>query len=86
MGKSAAIHRLPDTLVLLAHPDILPWLSKFFSRIDFAQFTVTTQPFTVRTMLPNNAPGDASQTAQGSAEDPGLALAVGFVTIEQNEA
>ncbi|NBV77051.1 hypothetical protein EBR66_02740 [bacterium] len=36
--------RIPNTLILVAHPDITDWLSSFFERIDFAPFTVTTRP------------------------------------------
>lgn len=43
MGKQ----RMPNTLVLFAHPDIAPWLARLFSRIDFAQFTIPLQPFVV---------------------------------------
>ena len=44
--------RLPNNLLLVAHPDIVPWLSRFFSRIDFAQFTLTAQPFSVSVLSP----------------------------------
>jgi hypothetical protein len=79
MGKSAALHRLPDTLILIAHPDILPWLSELFSRIDFAQFTLTTQPFVVRTLSTVGLTRSA-QPQSGVALDPGLALATEFVS------
>src|SRR3989344_3073449 len=44
-GRLSASRRLPNRLLLLAHEDLSPWLVRFFSRIDFAQFTVTTRPF-----------------------------------------
>ncbi|PIR83572.1 hypothetical protein COU18_02715 [Candidatus Kaiserbacteria bacterium CG10_big_fil_rev_8_21_14_0_10_51_14] len=69
MGKAGATNRLPDTMILIAHPDMFPWLSRLFSRIDFSQFTLTAQPFVVKKM---------SNTASGT-EDPNLALAIEFV-------
>ncbi|MBI4093659.1 hypothetical protein HY417_01735 [Candidatus Kaiserbacteria bacterium] len=46
----SATRRLPNKLVLLSHEDLAPWLLHFFSRLDFAQFTVTTRPFTPTTL------------------------------------
>ncbi len=43
----AAKRRLPNQLYLLTHPDLMPWFTQFFSRIDFAQCTLTLQPYTV---------------------------------------
>jgi hypothetical protein len=82
MTACAAIRRLPNKLILIAQPDILPWLSKFFSRIDFTQFTLTTQPFSVETVGLDNlsawvAPG------RGAVPDTGVALAVALVNSEQ---
>ena len=50
MASSAEGKRLPNRLLLMAQPDLLPWLTKFFGRIDFTQFTQTTQPFVVETL------------------------------------
>jgi hypothetical protein len=83
MGKCAALNRLPDTIVLIAHPDVVSWLSKFFSRIDFAQFTLTTQPFAVEALDTTGLTG-LLQPPAAIALDSGLALASRFVTIEQN--
>lgn len=44
--------RLPSTITLLTHPDLAVWLTRFFSRIDFAQFTEISQPFEVITFSP----------------------------------
>lgn len=44
-SRLSAFRRLPNRLVLLADENLAPWLSRFFGRIDFAQFTVTTRPF-----------------------------------------
>lgn len=43
----AGDRRLPNRLILSAPRDLSDWLQSFFARIDFAQFTVTTQPFAV---------------------------------------
>jgi hypothetical protein len=41
------VYRLPNACLVLADPDIAPWLEHVFARIDFAQFTVTSQPLSV---------------------------------------
>ncbi len=82
IGKCAAERRLPNTLVLVAHPDLSLWLSKFFSRIDFAQFTLTTQPFTVRTLQSKDF-ASFVQLDDGVVLDSELALACGLVHIER---
>ncbi len=81
LGKCAFERRVPNTLVLLSHPDILPWMARFFARIDFAQFTLTTQPFDVRGVQI----GDLSKLisrADGVVVDSPLATACGLVNIE----
>lgn len=45
ISSIATSYRAPNTLVLFAHRDMTEWLSRFFARIDFTQFTVTTLPF-----------------------------------------
>lgn len=85
MGKCASSRRLPNTFVLMVHPDMAPWLSKFFSRIDFAQFTLTTQPFTVET-LGAQVLSQWVQPKNGMVLDSGLALAAGLVNIEVQPA
>ena len=52
IAKLVSRRRLPNHLILATHDDLAPWLSTLFSRIDFAQFTTTTQPFTVRALKP----------------------------------
>jgi hypothetical protein len=47
LAALSAKARLPQELLLFVHPDISPWLMRFFSRLDFAQFTVPLQPFAV---------------------------------------
>lgn len=83
MVKCTAERRLPNTLVLFAHPDISPWLSKFFSRIDFAQFTLTTQPYSVRTLLMTDL-AHLVRPEEGVVLDAGLALVCALVNIEKS--
>lgn len=49
MAKIATERRAPNELLLSAYPDLEEWLVAFFSRIDFAQFTVTSLPMSVYT-------------------------------------
>jgi hypothetical protein len=82
MSACAAKERLPNKLILIVQPDLAPWLSKFFSRIDFAQFTLTTRPFSVETI----ATKDLSRwvaAARGVLPDTGIALSVALVNTEQ---
>jgi hypothetical protein len=53
-GKLMTLRRLPNDLMLIANPDFAPWLSNFFSRLDFGQFTVTTRQFAIRTLTPED--------------------------------
>ena len=50
----ASVRRLPNDLLLFAPFELTPWLTHFFTRIDFSQFTATTQPFSVVTMQPGD--------------------------------
>ena len=74
MGKLAASRRLPHTLLLSAPPHLAPWLSSFFARIDFTQFTATALPFTVE-RLDSPLP----------IEDEGLSLGFALVNRELQE-
>jgi hypothetical protein len=84
MAKCAAVRRIPGTLVLVVHPDLAHWLASFFSRIDFTQFTQTTQPFTVETIGTNDMKRWVVPE-HGVVLDGGLAIASAFVNIEKNE-
>ncbi len=81
MGKLALRQRLPNALILAAHEDIKPWLSQFFSRIDFTQFTTTTRPFIPRPMTHEEMTMRVVPEA-GIVIDPGLAMAAALVNIE----
>jgi hypothetical protein len=81
MGKSASGRRLPDALLLIVNPDMAPWLSKFFSRIDFTQFTLTAQPFAVEAL----APADFARWVlpeSGVTLDSGIALSCALSAID----
>jgi hypothetical protein len=47
LANLAGKTRLPISLLLSVHPDCASWLNKFFSKLDFAQFTIPLQPFSV---------------------------------------
>lgn len=63
--------RLSNTLILFAHPDLAPWLTHFFARLDFSQFTASAQPFSVRAITPEQL-GVHIQVSGESAADIGL--------------
>ena len=83
MSKMSAVRRLPNALVLSANEDLSQWLAHFLSRIDFAQFTMTTQPFSARALTRN----DLSElvSAEGGVKiDAGLSVASALVNIEEH--
>jgi hypothetical protein len=71
--------RLPGTIILIAHPDLAPWLARFFSRIDFTQFTETSQTFAVTEFKVPNASGGAA----GGTTDIDLAVAFALINNEK---
>jgi hypothetical protein len=81
MGKIALTERLPNMLVLAAQEDLVPWLSQFFSRIDFTQFTVTTRPFMAEAITHKNIESLIT-VPPGTLPDPGLCVAGALVNIE----
>ena len=81
MGRIAATERLPNALILAVQEDMAPWLSQFFSRIDFTQFTVTTQPFEAA-MITHKEIADMVTFSVGVTPDPGLSIAGALVNIE----
>ena len=62
-GKLMSLRRLPNDLVLIVAPDFAPWMSNFFSRLDFGQFTVTTRQFATRTLSPGDLGTFVAQNA-----------------------
>lgn len=81
-GKIAGIRRVPNMLMLSAHQSLMPWLETFFTRVDFGQFTRTTEPFTVTTLSPERLT-PCAVFDEGVAPDTGLALAAGFVNTQE---
>lgn len=83
-AKLAAKRRLPNTAMLSVPEEIAPWMAGFFSRIDFAQFTATTQPFKIELLTADHL-SDAV-TWEGAAPDTGLGIAAGYVNILADRA
>jgi len=83
LSKISSTRRIPNSLVLAAPQDLAPWLAQFLSRLDFAQFTVTTKPFTTRSLNPRDLDG-LIMYAPGAKLDPGLSVACALVNIEES--
>lgn len=83
MAACASVRKLPNKLLLIAHPDISAWLSKFFARIDFTQFTQTTQPFITQTLSSKDLEKFV-MPEKGVVIDTGLAISAALVNIEKN--
>jgi hypothetical protein len=73
IGQIAAERRVSNTLLLLAHKDLEPWLTRLLSRIDFSQFTITTLPFDVH-------------AAAGFSATGALAVSLALVNSELSES
>lgn len=81
-AKLAEKRRIPNALVLSTPPALAPWFENFLTRVDFGQFTITTTPFSVRTLTPK-ALASYVVFDQGAIGDTGLATAVAFVNIQE---
>lgn len=79
IAKIATSRRVPNTLLLVAHPDLESWLGTFFSRIDFAQFTTTSLPLSVCT--PSAL--DVGQWVEGAIIPDPITVCAALVNIEQ---
>lgn len=75
----AAKRRLPNEALLITHADLSPWFAQFFSRIDFAQFTMTSRPFSVHALAPHDL---AKYVAGERLHDVSLLIAATLVHIE----
>ncbi len=78
IGKMALSHRAANDLLLVVHHDLEVWLTQFFSRIDFSQFTITAAPFVVST--PSSI--DSRLWFDGELPNQSLAAGVALVNIE----
>jgi len=76
----AATRRLPNACMLFAPAELTPWLQGFFERIDFSQFTATTQPLLVETLSPEHLL-DSVHWRSGVVPDAGLGIAASSVNI-----
>ncbi|MDP3646049.1 MAG: hypothetical protein Q8R25_03100 [bacterium] len=75
--------RLPDTLVLFTHPDLMAWLTHFFSRIDFAQFTIPMHPFSVQLLSSEDLKSKSGiRVAHNVSVDTGMLMVSSFVNTQ----
>lgn len=81
----AAERKLPKTLVLVTEPALADWLSQFFARIDFTQFTVTTQPFTVEALRADEMRTSVQSPDPKFASDYSLMLGATFVRSQYQQ-
>ena len=81
-GQLAKSGHLQNDLLLLVHPHIAPWLSRFLARIDFSQFTSTTRPFVVH-VLSSHDMLRFVQTEHGVTIDTSASVAIAHVHIEE---
>ncbi len=83
LAQLAGKTRLPQDLLLFVHPDLVAWLARFFSRLDFSQFTVPLQPFTVSEL----ATKDLQEWIEIDSAKPdiSLLLASSLVHIESRD-
>jgi len=70
--------KLPNTLVMHCHPDLSNWFTKFFTRLDFAQFTETTRPFLVGEISLKSI-AEYVIFMPGNALDSGIATSCAFL-------
>lgn len=82
LANISAQLRLPTRVFLIASPDIASWLQKFFERIDFSQFTVTAQPFSVDLIAASNFGGVGDGTSEENG-DLDVAIATSHVLREE---
>jgi hypothetical protein len=81
----AATRRLPNACMLSAPAELTPWLQGFFERIDFSQFTATTQPLLVETLSPEHLL-DSVHWQTGVVPDAGLGIAASSVNILERKS
>lgn len=84
MVKLVAERYLPLQTVLVCEDAFAPWLSQLFSRIDFTQFTTTTQPLEIA-VLDMSSLDAFVKTPSEAAVDMRLALAASLVHIEERK-
>jgi hypothetical protein len=77
MAKLKSQKSLSNQMLLIAHPEMEFWLTKFFARIDFSQFTATTMPLEAQSIAVYTA-----LYAEGTVPDASLLAGVSLVNIE----
>src|SRR3989344_5587823 len=85
LAKISAQLRLPNKVFLIASPDIAPWLQKFFERLDFSQFTITAQPFSIDLISASDFGSITEEGAERSG-DLDVAIATSHVLREEYPA
>ncbi len=85
MAKLVVEKRLSNAMIISVSEDFAPWLSDLFSRIDFTQFTVTTQPFSPVILSTQNLSGFVADVS-GPVSDLGLCVGSALVNIEEQGA
>src|SRR3989338_8313629 len=75
----AESRKLPRALVLVAESSMTEWLSLFFSRIDFTQFTLTTQPFSVEILTHEDLQHFVASNDPNGSQDIGLLVASSLI-------
>lgn len=83
LATLATQRRLPNDAYLMAQSDIAAWFAQFLARIDFAQFTLTSQPLSVHVVGPAEFES-LVHLSPGVMTDPGLCLAAALVHSEQH--
>lgn len=80
LSRLGAQRRIPNNCILIVDPDMAPWLARFFSRIDFSQFTTTMSPFSVTLLSPQGS-GQTLVLDPGITPDAGVDVASAIVRI-----
>lgn len=81
----ANVRRLPNACMIAGPTELTPWLSGFFSRIDFSQFTATTKPLSLETLSPEHLL-DAVHWGSGVFPDTGIGISAASVNILEQTA
>lgn len=78
LAKVSAKGKVPNDVVLIVHPSLESWLSAFLSRIDFAQFTITSMPLTIH----DGRAMDIARWVGGADTSDALTIGSALVNIE----
>ena len=81
IAKISGARKVPNDVILLCHPDLEDWMTSFLSRIDFAQFSVTSLPLSLYT--PERL--DVGRWVAGAQSADALTVAAALVNIESRE-